>query len=76
MSRLLESDEGPPWFTYVKFIVIKIRGCEKSLTTVTENCQIEGNLGYSDSFWLSQYLYYNWVGLYLTKYGKFELSAT
>ena len=36
-----------------------------SLVIVTENCQIEGNLGYSDSFWLSQYLYYNWNGLYL-----------
>ena len=36
-----------------------------SLVIVTENCQIKGNLGYSDSFLLSQYLYYNWDGLYL-----------
>ena len=65
MSRLFESDEGPPWFTEEQFLVFKIRGCNKSLTAVTENCQIEGNLGYSDRFWLSQYLYYNWDGLYL-----------
>ena len=36
-----------------------------SLVIVTENCQIKGNLGYSDSFLLSQYFYYNWDGLYL-----------
>ena len=34
-----------------------------SLVIVTENCQIKGNLGYIDSFLLSQYLYYNWDGL-------------
>ena len=65
MSRLFESDEGPPWSTEKKFLLFKIRDCEKILTTVTENSQKEGNLGYSDSFWLSQYLYYNWDGLYL-----------
>ena len=36
MSRLFESDEGPPWFTDEKVLVFKVRGCEKSLTTVTE----------------------------------------
>ena len=36
MSRLFESDEGPPWFSDKKCLVFKIIGCEKSLTTVTE----------------------------------------
>ena len=55
MSRLFESDEGPPWFTddMVKresITGISLTVTHYSLVIVTENCQIKGNLGYSDSF--------------------------
>ena len=43
-----------------------------SFVIVTENFQIKGNLGYSDSFLLSQYLYYNWDGLYLPNMASLE----
>ena len=39
MSRLFESDEGPPWFTDEKFSVFRIRGSEtseQSLTTLLD----------------------------------------
>ena len=47
MSRLFESDEGPPWFTDDMVKRESITVTHYSLVIVTENCQIEGNLGYS-----------------------------
>ena len=47
MSRLFESDEGPPWFTDDMVKRESITVTHYSLVIVTENGQIEGNLGYS-----------------------------
>ena len=75
MSRLFESDEGPLWLTEEKFLVFKIRGCEKSLTTVTETVD-RGKSGTTVRFLavVVPLLQLGWS--VPTKYGKFKLRAT